>query len=223
MEKETPELREVISDLTAIKEALSKSNSIFRFLDAGGILRSVLLIGGILIALYATAFHLLSEYYGTFAAAPAHYKALFWILLAISIVFTAYLKINNFLRGARLVRSKMTLYKLLEEVYTPQCLSVILPHLAAIVLAVVFLFQREMTLYLVPVLALLFGLSSVSLSTVFYMKGIYLLGFWLVATGLLTLFTAERLSALAMLVLTFSAGFILAALYLYAGLNGERR
>jgi len=222
MEKETPDLRAVLSDLTAIKEAVLKSNNIFRFFDAGGLLRGVLLIGGILIALFAAAFHLLAEHYGTFAAAPAPYKALFWILLAIAIVFTAYLKMNNFLQGARLVRGNMTLYKLLKEIYTPQFLSVSVPHLAAIVLAVVFLYQRELTLYLVPVLALLCGLFTVALSMVFYMKGVYLLGFWLVATGLLTLFAAEWLSLLAMLVLTFSAGFILVALYLYASPNGER-
>lgn len=117
----------------------------------------------------------------------------------------------------------MTLYKLIKEIYTPQFMSVSLPYLAAIALAVVFLYQKGMTLYLVPVLALLFGLFTVSLSLVFYMKGVYLLGFWLVAAGLLTLFAAEQLSILAMLILTFSAGFILAALYLYTGLNGERR
>lgn len=96
-----------------------------------------------------------------------------------------------------------------------------LPHLAAIALAAVFLCQRGMTLYLLPVLALLFGLFTVSLSLVFYMKEVYLLGFWLVATGLLTLFAAERLSILTMLILTFSAGFILAALYLYVRPSGS--
>ncbi|HOJ83855.1 MAG TPA: hypothetical protein PLZ49_02415 [Bacillota bacterium] len=221
MKKEAPNLDEVLSDLAAIKEAFLKSSGIFRFFDAGGLLRGVLLIGGILIAFFAAAFHLLVKHYGTFAAAPAHYKALFWILLALSIPLTAYLKINNFLRGARLVKSNMTLYKLIKEIYTPQFISMSLPHLAAIALAVFFLYQKEMTLYLVPVLALLFGLFTVSLSLVFYMKWVYLLGFWLVAAGLLTLFAAERLSIPAMLVLSFSAGFILAALYLYARPSGS--
>ena len=221
MKKEAPNLDEVLSDLAAIKEAFLKSSGIFRFFDAGGLLRGVLLIGGILIAFFAAAFHLLAEQYGTFAAAPAPYKALFWILLALSIVLTAYLKINNFLRGARLVKTNMTLYNLIKEIYTPQFISMSLPHLAAIALAVFFLYQKEMTLYLVPVLALLFGLFTVSLSLVFYMKWVYLLGFWLVAAGLLTLFAAERLSIPAMLVLSFSAGFILAALYLYARPSGS--
>lgn len=99
MEKESPDLRAVLSDLTAIKEAFLKSSSIFRFFDASGLLRGVLLIGGILIALFTAAFHLLIEHYGAFAAVPAPYKALLWILLALSILLTAYLKINNFLRA----------------------------------------------------------------------------------------------------------------------------
>ncbi|NLA46797.1 MAG: hypothetical protein GX866_04555, partial [Firmicutes bacterium] len=59
MEKETPGLNEALSDLAAIKEAFLKSSGIFRFFDAGGLLRGVLLIGGILIAFFAAAFHLL--------------------------------------------------------------------------------------------------------------------------------------------------------------------
>lgn len=223
MTQKAHELQEIISDLTSIKEALAKSGSIFRFIDAGGILKSVLLLIGIFIGIYATAFHFLLEHYGTFTEIPLQIRCPIWILLLLSILFIGYLKTKRFLQGARLIRSDINLYKLLEESYTPQLLAVVLPHTITIILVAVFLFQNEMTLYLVPIIAFLFGLLYVSLSMVFYMREIYLLGLWLVATGLLTLFTAAYLSSLAMMGITFSAGFILAAVYLYANLPGEKR
>lgn len=46
MDKESQELREVIADLKLIKEAVGKSDSIIRFIDARGALRGILLTNG---------------------------------------------------------------------------------------------------------------------------------------------------------------------------------
>ncbi len=222
MEKETSDLREVIADLTSIKEALSKSGSIFRFIDAGGVLRGILLISGVMIAAFSAAFYYLFEHYGSFAALPVHIKALLWVLIGLSVSLIGVFKIRNFLQGARRISADMTLYRLLEEVYTPQFVALILPYVVSIVLVIIFLSVRGLGLYIVPIFSLLFGLLSISLSGIFYMKEIFLLGIWLAATGLLTLFMAEVVHPLAALGITFSAGFILTALYFYVNLPGEK-
>lgn len=223
MEKGTPDLKEVIADLTSIKEALSKSGSIFRFIDVGGVLRSILLISGLLIAAFSAAFYYLFEHYGSFAAAPSQIKIVIFVLLGLSLSLIGVLKIRNFLQSARKISVDMTLYRLLEEVYTPQFLALVLPHTIAMVLVIIFLSVRGLDLYIVPALSLLFGLLSISLSGVFFMKEVFILGIWLIATGLFTLFTAEVMHPLAALGITFSAGFILMALFLYYNLPGEKR
>lgn len=223
MDKGTPDLSEVIADLTSIKEALSKSGSIFRFIDAGGVLRSILLISGVLIAAFSTSFYYLFEYYGSFVAAPAALRIAIFVLLGLSLLLIGVLKIRNFLQGARKISGDMTLYRLLEDAYTPQFVALVLPYTISIVLVIIFLSGRGLDLYIVPALSLLFGLLSISISSVFYMKEISILGVWLAATGLLTLFMAETVHPLIALGITFSAGFILTSLFLYFNLPGEKR
>jgi hypothetical protein len=223
MDEKEQGLQEVIADLTRIKEALSRSNSIFRFIDAGGALRGILLISGLLIAAFSAAFYGLSARYGAYAAAPVQFKALLWVLVGLSLPLIGYLKARNFLQGARKISAGMTLFRLLREVYTPQFIALVLPYFAAMVLIAVFLSARGLGIYITPALSLMIGLLIISLSGVFYMREIYIFGgVWLVATGLLALFLAELLHPLAVPGLTFSAGFILTSIYLYLNHPGGK-
>ncbi|HSW35612.1 MAG TPA: hypothetical protein VLH18_03320 [Candidatus Limnocylindrales bacterium] len=222
MERYAQALGEVIADLKLIKEAVSKSDNIIRFIDTRGALKGVLLGGGLIIALFSLAFYVLVSYYGTFAAIPFNIRTTLFILIGLAWCIIGYLKIFNILKGARKIREGITISTLLAEIYTPILLALIVPYMLVIILTTIFLGSNGHLNYIVPALAILFGLLIISMSLLFYMKAFYFLSLWLIATGLLFLFTATIFHPLIVLVLTFSAGFILAALLLFLNLPGRR-
>jgi hypothetical protein len=222
VDKGSPDLWKVIADLKLIKEAVSKSDSVFRFIDAGGALRGILLAAGLLIAGFSTVFYYLLEQYGSFTAIPLNYRLILFALIGLSGFGIGYLKSRNFFNSSRKIGFDMTFRKLLEGIFTPRFLRLMLPNLTVITLVIFFLGSRGYGLYIIPSFAVLYGLLVISLSSLFFIKEFYLLGIWLTATGLLTLFIATAIHPLAVLVITFAAGFGLTSLLLYLGLPGEK-
>lgn len=223
MEKDGMDLHEIETDLRRIKEAISKSDGFFSLIDTGGAVRSALLAGGLLIAGFAAGLYWLIERCGSFADIPAGTRIALFALLGLAWSGVGFLKVRNFLQSARKISSDMTVYKLFEEIYKPRFLALLLPHVATMALVIVFLANRGHGLYIIPSLAVLYGLLTISLCNVFFLKEFFLLGAWLTATGLLSLFAAEIIHPLAVLGFTFAAGFILAALLLYLGQPGVKR
>lgn len=117
----------------------------------------------------------------------------------------------------------LSLYRFFSELFTPRLVTLVLPNLAVIVLIIIFLAGRGHSLYIIPAVAVLYGLLVISLGSLFFLKEFFSLGIWLAATGLLTLFTATAVHPTAALGVTFGAGFTLAALLLYLGPAGEKR
>ncbi len=223
MDKHEPDLREIVDDLKRIKVAVSKSDSIMNFIDAGGAVRGILLAGGLLIALFSGAFYYLLEQYGSFAAFPVNIRVMLFVLIGLAWAGLGYVKVRNIMGSARKISADITVYKLFEEVYTPRFLALLLPNIAVVILGIIFLSSRGHDLFIIPFLAVLFGLTTIGVSSFFFMQELYLLGVWLIATGLLTLFIAEAIHPAAALVITFGAGFVLTSMILYLGLTGEKR
>lgn len=215
MTAKSPELEAVIADLKLIKEAVSKSDSIIRFIDIGGALKSVLLIVGLLVAFFAGLFYQLLASYGSFSAIPVGIRAALFVLIGLAWCTTGYLKIRNFMKGARGIRGDITLNRFFDEVYTSRLVALMIPFLLVITAAIIFLCSRGFLIYIIPVLSILLGLLFISTSPIFYLKELYFLSMWLVATGILALFAAEAFHPAVTLVFTFAAGFILSALLLY--------
>ncbi len=222
MAKQSQELREVISDLQLIKAAVSKSDSLIKFIDTRNSIKAVLLIAGLLIAVFSALFYYLIEIYGSFSAVPPGIRITLLVVIGLACCLLGYMKLGNFLKSARGISGDITLNKLFSEIYTPRLLALLLPFMLVVVMAVIFLCSEGQTLYITPALAILFGLLFISMSPLLYLKELYLLSMWLIATGLFTLFIATDIHPLVIPGLTFSAGFILASILLYLDLPGSK-
>lgn len=222
MDKRAEELSEVIADLRLIKEAVSKGDSILRFIDTGWAIRSVLLLGGLMVAFFSGIFYILADLYGSFAAAPLSIRITYFVLIGLAWCSLGCLKMKNFMKGARGISEDITLNRFFNEVYTSRLLALLIPFLLVTIMITVFLCSRGEVIYIAPTLSILFGLLFISMNPIFYLREIYFLSIWLIATGVLTLFTANLIHPTAVLVLTFSVGFILAALLLYLNLPGQK-
>ena len=216
------DIEQVIDDLRFVKQAIAKNNSILKFIALSRILGVMSLVGGLLITAVAGAYYLLIRYYGSYAGIPSRTRALLAVLIVIFSVFIGAFKIWRILAGARRVRADYTLLKLVRELYSSQVLLVFMPFLFAGAGVVGFLAARGMTPYLVPALAVLFGLLFNALVGVFYIKELIVGGDWLIAGGVLTLFMTERLHPLLALILTFGLGLIALFVAGWAMASAER-
>ncbi|UNC91037.1 hypothetical protein [Candidatus Contubernalis alkaliaceticus] len=223
MNKESQELQKVIADLKLIKEAVNKNDNIIRFICAGNVLRGILLTTGLLIAVFSAIFYYLLEQYGSFGAVPINLRIILFGLIGLSVLGIGCQKIRNFIRNAQNNGIDINFNKLVEEVSTPRFMALHLPNIIVIILAIIFLDSRGYELYIIPSIAVLYGLLVISLSSLIFLKELYFLGIWLISTGVLTLFTAEAIHPLAVLGITFAAGMLLASLLFYVGQPGEKR
>lgn len=222
MDRKEHELSEVLADLKLIKEAVTKSDNIFRFIDTRRAMRGVMLIAGLMVVIFATLFYYFINSYGSFLAIPQNIRVILFVLVGICWISLGFIKAGGFIKSGRAISADMNLNRLFDEIYTSRMLSLMLPYIFVITLIIVFLCTRGQLIYIVPVLAILFGLLFIAMSPIIYFKELYLLSVWLIATGLLAFFTADVYHPMVVLGFTFGVGFILAGLLLYLELPGHR-
>lgn len=222
MDHKELELNEVIADLKLIKEAVTKSDNFFRFIDSKRAMRGVLLVAGLMITFFAALFYYFITSYGSFPAIPQNIRVTLFVLVGICWISLGFIKASGFIKSGREISADMNLNRLFDEIYTSRMLSLMLPFIFVIGLIIVFLCTQGQLHFIIPVLSILFGLLFVAMSPIIYFKELYLLSVWMVATGLLALFTAAIFHPMVVLIFTFGVGFILAGLLLYIELPANR-
>ena len=203
------DIRKLVEDLQLVKSAVARSNSIFRFINISQAMALVGLWGGIGIAVLAGFSYFLTAYYGEFAAAPLVLQVAFYIFLALFLAAVGILKIKMILKHARKTDQEITVHRLIDDVYTPQTISLVLPFALAGGGILAFLISGGLGIYIVPAFSILLGLIYISLVNVFYFKEMYVTGNWLLFSGLITLFYAERIPLSLAVIITFACSFIL--------------
>ncbi|MGE5586504.1 MAG: hypothetical protein ACM309_13395 [Bacillota bacterium] len=208
--EDSKETDRIIEDLKFIKAAIAKSSGIMRWLPLSRVMRVVYLMMGLVITTLCGALYLLIRRHGSLSEFPAWVRVMLLGLGVVAFLFIGAYKVVGIMGGARKIRSDYTLFRLVEEVYSVQTILILVPFVVAGVGVVSFLATRGFSAYIVPALAILFGLMFNALISVFYFKELVVSGDWLIATGLTVLFLGERLDLLLGLILTFGLGFIAA-------------
>ena len=216
------ELDEVVSDLMYIKNAISKNNNIFKFMNLNQILRKVYLIGAIVIIGFSGLFYYFIERHGGYSEIPSKNKILLYVLVFVAVILMATLKLTALLKAAKGINRNITVFKLFEEVYTTQMLLVVIPFAVVVISTQAFLAHNGLSDYLVPFLSMFIGLMCTSLVTVFYIKELIILGGWLIVTGALVILGIITLHPLLLIMLTFGAGFFIIYIVSFFTLASEK-
>ncbi len=208
MKKEN-EVKQVIEDLMYIKNAITKNSNIFKFISITEILKTFLLVTGIMIIAISGGIYYLIQHYGGFTQIPTEIKTVIYGILILATIMAGIFKSKKLLQAAKYVNQDITVGKLISEVYTTQSLLVIFPFLITIGLTTVFFVNFGHTNYIVPFLALFVGLLCNSMVNIFYLKELSILGGWLVLSSLISLLALITLHPLLIVIFTFGMGFII--------------
>lgn len=206
------ELDRLEEDLQFIKSAIRKSGNIMRWVSWGKALRWVSLGTGLFIIAIALFVGWLNTQYGDFAGAPLWIRVVFFAAIVVFTGLVAYWKIRNILRSVRVLDEKMTVVRLLRDVYGKHTRALITPFFLAIIAGVVFLSMQDLSVWIIPFLSIMFGLVCIITSLQFYFESMYGYGLWMLAAGFIVMFLHDMISPMGALVLSFGAS----AIFLFA-------
>jgi len=207
------ETQKLIEDLQVVKDAVARSNNIFRFINISRAMALVGLMGGLGIAILAGVFYYLTIRFGTYAEVPLSYRMALYLSISVFCTTAGITKVLLILTQHRKTHRDITTLQLFSQlisaVYSPQSIPLIVSFASAAAGVLVFLLVRDLALYLVPAASILVGLMLVAFVNVFYIREMLVTGGWLLASGLVTLFYAERVPSSLAVIITFACGFCL--------------
>jgi hypothetical protein len=207
MEDQTKEIDQLINDFRYLKNAVMKTNRVFKFLSSKT-LRPIYLSTGLLIITFAAFIHLLIQNYGSYGNIPGSLKTIYYSGLTILLIWLYYTKLKLVVQGIRELGSEITIGQMFREVYTWSTMVLMVPFILTIGLTVVFLVSYGLSGYLVPCLAILYGLMINSMTSLVYMREFVIGGAWFIISGFVILFTLGPSQPLLGLTITFGLGFL---------------
>jgi hypothetical protein len=207
MEDQSKEISQLIDDFRYLKNVVMKTNRIFKFISSNT-LRPLYLSMGLLIIIFAAAIQLLIKYYGSYGNVPGAVKAIYYVLLTALLIWLSYTKVRLLIEQIKKLDADITVCQFFKEVYSWNTMIVMLPYLITMGLAAVFLANRGLSGYLVPCLAILYGLMINTATNILYLRELIVGSIWFFITGFVILFTLGPSQPLLGLSLTFGLGFI---------------
>lgn len=200
---------QMLKDLQFIKEAVKKNNNIFKYISLSEGIKTIALFAGIIIISLSLIFLLLIRYYGGYQEIPYIVKSITYIILGASLVWLMWYKIKIFLEMAKRYRKDITLIKLLREVYTRSMLMVLIPFIITICVVIIYLSLFNLVYLITPVLAILIALLTAAIIVILNLKNFLLFFGWLLISGLFSLFIADKVHPLIILIITFGIAMII--------------
>ncbi len=208
MEDQSKEISQLIEDFRYLKNAVMKTNRIFKFISSNTF-RPLYLSMGLLIIIFTVAIQLLIGNYGSYGEIPGVVKGIYYMVLVILLVLMAYMKLRLMLRQIKKLGSDITICQFFKEVYTWNTVFLMIPYLATMGLLSVFLAGRGLSGYLVPCLAILYGLMIITATSLLYLREFVVGGIWFLVSGFTLLFILGPSQPLLGLAITFGLGFII--------------
>lgn len=186
------ELEGLMEDLRFVKGAVRKHDRLMREIALPRHLGPLSLYFGSAIAAASAALHGLTLSYGSYAAVPAPALWLLWGFVAFSFVAGGIMKMSVLTAASRAVRPGLTPMKLFFEFFSGPVKHFYLPALTAMAGTCAYAVAVGRPWYVLPTLAVGYGLMANTISTATGLREYLVLGYWLIGTGLASLASVER-------------------------------
>jgi hypothetical protein len=214
---------EMLRELQFIKEAVKKNSSILKYISLTEGTKTIALATGAAIVVICLTFLLVIEYYGSYQASPPVFKIIIYTVIALSIAGIGWLKSKLFLKLARRHKKDMNLIMLLREVYTRTLLMIMIPILMTIAVLCIYFAIHGLSYLIAPIITILLALLMISIIAVLNIKDFLLCFEWLLISGFISLFIADRVSPLIIVIFTFGIGMFVLYISASIAVSKEKR
>ncbi|MGA2479995.1 MAG: hypothetical protein ABSG63_14685 [Spirochaetia bacterium] len=179
---------QLIRDLGEIKAAVKRNNPILREIVASRFFWLLVLFYGLAIILFCLVMQYLFRRYGGYTAVPSPVKLIFWITTAAVTVATYVIRVRGILRIIHAIDPRLTFLSMLGDHNIGEFMHVAGPLMAIAAGLTVYFAQTGQPFVIVGTWGLCIGLIENQLAFTVHLPEYYILGYWCLATGVLSFF-----------------------------------
>ncbi len=218
---QNPSKEALLKDLLLIKEAAQKSNNLFRYLSLAQGIKKLALWGTGLVAVSCGIVIWLPQSPSIEASQELAVQVLLYSLLAVSVVLLGIYKIRLFLNLGRAYRKDITFSQLMHAAFSKPLLRHLIPQALVMIALIIFFSWRGEHIFIVPIVTLFFSIIIFSMIAHLGMRELFGFAFWLLISGIASLFLAPYLSTPLMILSNLGIGML--ALYFGALVVSRRQ
>ncbi len=182
----------ISEDIEYIKKAVKRNDPLLRQMATPPGWISLSLIGGTATTLFALPAHILSKAYGSFAMIPAGFKAVLFSILAILVVVGGIAKMALLSRKLGTTSGMFGFGRIVSSFFGGRSSYTTIPPILVLAVLLVYAAVSGRAWLSLPLSSLLLGLMSNQIGERSGVWSYYLMGYWLLITGSLSLFLAEH-------------------------------
>jgi hypothetical protein len=186
------ELENLSRDIMALRRAVRKANPFLRSVVEIRDYAVISLILGFLVIAFCLASHFLIAAYGSFWATPAWWKLSSWIALAVFFGLGAIAKWLIIGKRAAETEKGATFFTVIQAMYGGVWANMNLPILVCIATVAAFAIRIGHPWYLIPAFGVFMGLACNAIALSVEAREYFLMGWYSLAAGLLSLFFIEE-------------------------------
>jgi hypothetical protein len=181
------QLDKLLEDISWIKATISQNRQVIRLILLPAHFRLLYLLLGLSVIGFSIAFHLLIRHHGSFEAIPDLIKSTVYTAIVMDWITLGLIKWLKLADSLSKTDKRLSVPNFLQEFFSFRIVHVYLPLLILVICIVTIFVQRNAIFYVIPTIAVGFGLLHNFIGSVTQLRQWLISGYWFLATGLFLL------------------------------------
>jgi hypothetical protein len=178
----------LLKDLDEIKAAVKRNSPVLREIVTARFYWWLILVFGAAVALFSVTMHFLVVRFGGYDAIPGSTRTVFWVLVAAAGAVMYVFRVRGVLQTIRKLDRRLTFWSLLGDHTIGEFFHVYGPLCVIAIGATVLLTRTGNSYYIVATWAILVGLSWNLIGFAVHLVEFYVIGYWCLIVGALSIF-----------------------------------
>lgn len=200
----------LLEDISKIKTVINKNRSVLQQIFHPARFRWFMLAAGLCIIAYSLGIHFVAQHYGGFGQIPNTLKLLIYVAIGAGVVVMQFWKLKRFSFSIQKVDHSLNLTWFFKQFYASHIANLWIPLITLLVVLSVFFVLNDIPYYIVPTIAIGYGLLCNFLGTMLKIQHTLVAGYWFLISGMVVIFL-NFIPGLVALALTLGCGILIFA------------
>lgn len=214
------QLEKLLEDISSMKAVINRNKQFLQQLLNPGRYRYYLLMLALVSISFSLVIFILMQHYGGYGVIPGTIRLWIHISIIAAVVLTQILKITIFGASALSIDKRYTFGRAFKELYSYRIAHLWVPATVAAVVLVVFFIINDIPYFIIPTVAVFYGLLSNLMGPLLGLKPALPLGYWLLGTGMITVVFNSIPAPLAV-IMTYGCGMLLFSILSFRSYRSE--
>jgi len=181
------QIERLLDDISEIKSVINRNKPVLQEVFNPGRYRLFFFLTGMSYIGFSLLIYFLMRHYGSFGAIPGTLRITIYVGIVADFGFLQILKRRSILASVRNVDQNLTIGWLFKELFSYRIVHLYVPLMVLVIFLSVYFIVKGNPSYIVPTIAIFYGLLTNFMGTIFEIKQSLIVGYWLIITGILAL------------------------------------